>query len=104
MGGPAPTAAAGAAASTGSTTAAVVPKSWGNVGNLDIDLDNLSLKGRGQKKNNVPMNAMKTGASPAASSSSDSPMSPGRQAPFPGPAGGAAPAAAGNNNLLNDLL
>ncbi len=91
-------------------TADVVPKSWGNVGDLDIDLDNLSLSNRTQKKAAVPMNAMKTaGVSPA--SSSDSPMSPSR-GPFPGPAmsGGAGVPAqqqqkvVNNNNLFGDLL
>ena len=56
-------------------TATAIPERWGNVGTLNIDLDNLSLSGRNQKKAAVPMNAMK-------SSSSDSPVSPmGQQLP-----------------------
>ncbi len=87
------------------TTADVVPKSWGNLGGLAIDLDDLSLGGRAQKKNAVPMNAMKTSSpSPAGSSSNESPMSPSRGgvAPFPGPP--ATKQQSNNNNLLNDLL
>ena len=74
----------------------VIPQSWGNVGNLNIDLDNLSLKGGMAKKNTVPMNAMKT------SSSSESPMSPTHGA-FPGPGAGAPSQnnyLQGSNNLL----
>ena len=48
---------------------AAIPASWGDVGKLNIDLDNLSLHGRNQTKKSVPMNAMKT-------SPNTSPMSP----------------------------
>ena len=48
-----------------------IPERWGNVGGLNIDLDNLSLGGKNQTKKSVPMNAMKT-----SSSSSESPVSP----------------------------
>eukprot|EP00095_Tigriopus_kingsejongensis_P005491 maker-scaffold619_size123246-snap-gene-0.30 protein:Tk05491 transcript:maker-scaffold619_size123246-snap-gene-0.30-mRNA-1 annotation:"clathrin interactor 1-like" len=48
----------------------IMPERWGNVGSLNIDLDNLSLAGRNQPKKSVPMNAMKS------SSSSESPGSP----------------------------
>lgn len=48
-----------------------IPERWGNVGGLNIDLDNLSLGGKNQTKKSVPMNAMKTN-----SSSSESPVSP----------------------------
>ena len=33
---------------------------WDNVGNVNIDLDNLSLKGGNEKKPGLPMNAMVT--------------------------------------------
>ena len=33
---------------------------WDNVGNVNIDLDNLSLGGRNEKKSGMPMNAMIT--------------------------------------------
>ena len=47
-----------------------LPDTWGNVGKLDIDLDNLSLGGKTPKKTNIPMNQMKS------SSSGGSPISP----------------------------
>ena len=53
-------------------TADVIPKAWGNVSNLNIDLDNLSLSGRPEKKKGAPMNAM----SAKSTSSSESPVSP----------------------------
>jgi hypothetical protein len=47
-----------------STTTATIsnnkkPTMWDNVGKVDIDLDNLSLKGKNQKKG-MPMNALAT--------------------------------------------
>lgn len=64
---------------TTTTNSGVLPERWGNVGSLNIDLDNLSLTGRSQTKKSVPMNAMKS------SSSSESPVSPlGPQSGFPG--------------------
>lgn len=83
----------------GANTKDVIPQSWGNVGHLNIDLDNLSLAGGTAKKNTVPMNAMKT------SSSSESPMSPSHGA-FPGSAAGSMSGSQQNNFLQgsNNLL
>jgi hypothetical protein len=75
------------------STADVIPKNWGNVGNLNIDLDNMSLSGRLEKKASVPMNAMKT------SSSSDSPVSP-----MGGGGGGFGTSKPTLQEPLNDLL
>ena len=69
---PKPAATVAAKQPSGAATADVIPKAWGNVGNLNIDLDNLSLSGRPEKKAGVPMAAM-AAKSP---SSSESPVSP----------------------------
>ena len=95
---PNPAAAASAAKqpSAGSaSTADVIPKAWGNVSNLNIDLDNLSLSGRPEKKAGVPMNAMAA----KSTSSSESPVSPmGGMGGFGALA--ARPAPPSSNNLL----
>ena len=98
-----------AAAQQKKTTADVIPKSWGNVGGLAIDLDDLSLAGRNQKKNAVPMNAMMKTSPSSGGSSGQSPMSPSRPTgPFPGPQQQQPPPlqppAGTSGDLLNDLL
>lgn len=45
---------------TSSTSAIKKNTLWDNVGNVNIDLDNLSLTGQNQKKPGLPMNAMVT--------------------------------------------
>ncbi|TRY74511.1 hypothetical protein TCAL_00759 [Tigriopus californicus] len=82
-------------ASSSATNSAILPKGWGNVGSLNIDLDNLSLAGRTQTKKSVPMNAMKS------SSSSESPVSPlGPQSGFLGGSQNTYLPSNGSNDLL----
>ena len=73
---PAAAAAAKQPSAGSASTADVIPKAWGNVSNLNIDLDNLSLSGRPEKKAGVPMNAM-AAKSPSSSESPVSPMGSG---------------------------
>ncbi len=88
-----------------STQQTALPQTWGtDLGKLNIDLDNLSLSGRDQKKKSVPMNAMMKTAS---ASSGESPViSPTRTAQFgkslPAAAGPHAIGGAGGN--VQDLL
>lgn len=51
---------------------AALPQTWGDVGKLNIDLDNLSLGGKNQNKKSVPMNAMKQ--SPSSSGGPSAPL------------------------------
>ena len=79
----------------------MIPKAWGNVSNLNIDLDNLSLSGRPEKKAGVPMNAMSasTAKSPSSSESPVSPMGSGGMGGFGALAARPAPPPSSNNLL-----
>ena len=76
----------------------MIPKAWGNVSNLNIDLDNLSLSGRPEKKAGVPMNAM-SAKSPSSSESPVSPMGGGGMGGFGALAARPAPPPSSNNLL-----
>ena len=77
---------------------------WDNVGNVNINLDNLSLSGQNQKKQGLPMNAMVTPTNspqkmmhPAGSSMAGPPPLRAVQPNNPG-------SAASGFDSLNDLL